>query len=191
MNNIISKRLMESSDAMRKSAEDNEILLSVEALAKTVLDVYRRGGKVLLAGNGGSAADAQHIAAELVARFYFDRPALKAEALTVNTSVITAIANDYDYDSVFSRQIEANGDEGDLFIAISTSGNSPNILKAVETAKNKGITTAALTGKDGGKMKGMCDISVVIKSDDTPRIQENHIAVAHIICEIVEKELFG
>jgi D-sedoheptulose 7-phosphate isomerase len=145
----------------------------------------------MLAGNGGSAADAQHIAAELVGRYGFDRPSIPSLALTTDTSNLTAIGNDYGYDKVFSRQLEGMGQEGDLFIGISTSGNSQNIINAFESAKERGITTVALVGRDGGKMAQMADYAIIIPSNATPRIQESHILIGHILCDIIEKELFG
>ncbi|HMY11684.1 MAG TPA: D-sedoheptulose 7-phosphate isomerase, partial [Turneriella sp.] len=151
---------------------------------------YRAGKKTLIAGNGGSAADAQHIAAEFVSRFYFDRPALASIALTTDTSALTAIGNDYGYELLFSRQIEANGSSGDIYIAISTSGNSKNVLKSLESAKKLGIKTVGLTGRSGGKMKDMVDYCICVPSDETPRIQETHILIGHILCAAVEKELF-
>ena len=158
--------------------------------ARMIIDAYKAGGKVLLIGNGGSAADAQHMAAELVGRFKRERAALPAIALTTDTSILTALANDYGYDTVFSRQIEALAAAGDILIAISTSGASPNILRAVETAKSKGVPVIALTGKTGGKLKGIADLTIAVPSDNTPRIQEAHITIEHIICQLVERELF-
>jgi D-sedoheptulose 7-phosphate isomerase len=149
------------------------------------------GQKTILAGNGGSAADAQHIAAELVGRYGFDRPSIPSLALTTDTSNLTAIGNDYGYDQVFSRQLEGMGHGGDIFIGISTSGNSINIIKAFESAKKKNIMTVALTGKDGGEMAKMADIALVVPSNSTPRIQESHILIGHILCDIIEKEIFG
>jgi len=147
--------------------------------------------KQVLAGNGGSAADAQHIAAELVGRYGFDRPSLPSLSLTTDTSNLTAIGNDYGYDKVFSRQLEGMGQRGDLFIGISTSGNSKNIINAFEVAKEKGITTVALVGRDGGAMAKMADMAIVVPSESTPRIQESHILIGHIICDIIEKEIFA
>jgi len=145
----------------------------------------------MLAGNGGSAADAQHIAAELVGRYGFDRPSIPSLALTTDTSNLTAIGNDYGYEQVFSRQLEGMGQEGDIFIGISTSGNSVNIIRAFESAKKKNIMTVALTGNDGGKMAQMADIALVVPSNSTPRIQEVHILIGHILCDIIEKEIFS
>ena len=144
----------------------------------------------MIAGNGGSAADAQHIAAEFVSRFNFDRPGLPALALTTDTSILTAVGNDYGYEKLFQRQIEANGVAGDVFLGISTSGNSPNILRALEAARLKGITTFGLTGEGGGKMRALCDHCLCVPSADTPRIQEAHILIGHTLCAMVELALF-
>lgn len=149
----------------------------------------RGGGKIMLAGNGGSAADAQHIATELTVRYVQDRPPIAALALTTDTSTLTAAGNDYGFDHVFSRQISALGQKGDIFIAISTSGNSPNILHAIEAARKKNITVVGLTGRDGGKMKSLCDLSLVVPSTVTARIQEIHILVGHLLCGALEREL--
>lgn len=182
---------------VRDSIAVKEAFLAEEAniellnrVAGDLIAAYRAGKKTLIAGNGGSAADAQHIAAEFVSRFYFDRPALASIALTTDTSALTAIGNDYGYELLFSRQIEANGNAGDIYIAISTSGNSKNVLKSLESAKKLGIKTVGLTGRSGGKMKDMVDYCICVPSDETPRIQETHILVGHILCAAVEKELF-
>ena len=169
---------------------DAELMQMIADIACKVIGAYRNNKKTLLAGNGGSAADAQHIAGELVARFYFDRPGLPSIALTTDSSVITAIGNDYGYDHLFARQVQALGNEGDIFFGLSTSGNSPNILKALDACKEKGILTIGLTGRTGGKMVDKCDFCIKVPSDDTPRIQESHILVGHIICCLVEEELF-
>lgn len=192
MKNTIEKRFAEARALLELISNNEEILNTVEAISITIISAYGKGGKVFIAGNGGSAADAQHIAAELVSRFYKERKALAAESLTVNTSNLTAIANDYDFSVVFSRQLEANARKGDVFWGISTSGNSKNILSAINTAKNIGMKIIGFTGGDGGKMAepGMCDHLIKIPSKDTPRIQENHILIAHIICELVENSLF-
>ncbi len=163
---------------------------SIEKLAEEVAGAVKRGGKVLLFGNGGSAADAQHIAAEFVNRFRINRPAMAAIALTTDSSVLTSIANDFDYKNCFSRQVEALAVKGDVVIGISTSGNSPNVLAALETAKEKGALTAGFTGKRPGPMAPLCDILVAVPSTDTPRIQEVHIFLAHCLCDLVEKALF-
>jgi D-sedoheptulose 7-phosphate isomerase len=155
------------------------------------VDVYKTGNKTLIAGNGGSAADAQHIAGEFVSRFYFDRPGLASIALTTDTSIITAIGNDYGYEKLFSRQLQANGVKGDMFIGISTSGNSANVIEALKECKEKGIITVGLTGEKGGKMAEMCDYCIKIPSNETPRVQESHILIGHIICAVVEEAIFG
>ena len=173
-----------------KILNDNTLLTDIGKVVEICIATYRNDGKVLLCGNGGSAADAQHIAAELSGRFYYDRPPLAAEALHVNTSFLTAVANDYDYNMVFSRMTEAMGREGDVLIGISTSGNSENVVKALETAGNKGMHTIALTGKSGGKLEQVSDICIKVPSGDTPRIQEAHILIGHILCEEIEKTLF-
>jgi D-sedoheptulose 7-phosphate isomerase len=146
---------------------------------------------VWFCGNGGSAADAQHLAAEFSGRFYFDRPVLPSEALHCNTSYLTAVANDYGYDQVFARIISGVGAKGDILVGISTSGNSTNILRAFEVCREKGVTTFAFTGRTGGKMKDLADLLIAVPSTDTPRIQEAHITLGHIICELVEQEIFG
>ncbi|HEB72979.1 MAG TPA: SIS domain-containing protein, partial [Nitrospirae bacterium] len=151
--------------------------------------LLKKGSKILLAGNGGSAADAQHIAAEFVGRYLIDRRALPAIALSADTSCLTAISNDMGYEKVFSRQLEALGAPGDLLWALSTSGNSENLSSALKTAKSLGVSTVCLLGKGGGKMKGMGDIELIVPSDDTPRIQEAHITIAHLICEAVETQI--
>jgi D-sedoheptulose 7-phosphate isomerase len=168
-----------------------EIERSFDQSLKISIKAYRDKRKLLIAGNGGSAADAQHFAGELVSRFHFDRPALAAIALTTDTSVLTAIGNDYGYEDIFSRQIQALGIAGDVFIAISTSGNSPNILKALVQARQQGLATIGLTGKSGGKMKVLCDVCICAPSDSTPRIQECHLVLEHTLCACIESELFG
>ena len=185
-------------DQIKKSYETkqdiyaNEALLdNIVAVAKLCVKLYQGNKKTILAGNGGSAADAQHIAAELVGRYGFDRPSIPSLALTTDTSNLTAMGNDYGYDFVFSRQLEGMGQNGDIFIGISTSGNSVNIVNAFESAKKKGITTIALVGKDGGKMAKIADYALVVPSDSTPRIQESHILIGHILCDIIEKEIFA
>ncbi len=163
----------------------------IEAAVIKIADAYRNGKKMILAGNGGSAADAQHIAAEFVVRYKMERRALPAIALNTDTSVLTATGNDYHFDQIFSRQMEGHGQQGDVFIAITTSGNSPNILRAVEVAKKIGVYTIGLTGKGGGKLKDLADLAIVIPSDSTERIQESHITIGHIISNLAEKEIFG
>jgi D-sedoheptulose 7-phosphate isomerase len=149
------------------------------------------GNKLLVMGNGGSAADSQHFAAEIVGRFKLERRALPAIALSTDTSILTAIGNDYGFDAVFSRQVEALAAPGDIVVGISTSGNSPNVLKALNMAKARGCRTIGLLGKDGGSIKAACDLALVVPTEDTPRIQEGHITIIHIVCDLVEKAIFG
>jgi len=156
-----------------------------------ISDTLNRGNKLLVMGNGGSAADSQHFVAEIVGRFKMERRALPAVALSTDTSILTAIGNDYGFDAVFSRQVEALAAPGDAVVGISTSGHSPNVLKALDIAKARGCRTIGLLGKDGGSIKGACDLALVVPSDDTPRIQEGHITIIHIVCDLVEKSLFG
>lgn len=170
--------------------KDESLMLEIVKVAEACVKLYKEGKKTLLAGNGGSAADAQHFAAELVGRYGFDRPSLPSLALTTDTSNLTAIGNDYGYDKVFSRQLEGMGNEGDLFIGISTSGNSQNIINAFEAAKKKNIITVALVGRDGGKMANIADYTLIVPSNDTPRIQESHLLIEHMICDIIEKNNF-
>jgi len=190
MQDYIRQQVKDSIETKQKFLSDEKNIELLDKIAGELIAAYRAGKKTLIAGNGGSAADAQHIAAEFVSRFYFDRPALASIALTTDTSALTAIGNDYGYELLFSRQLEANGQAGDFYIAISTSGNSPNILKSLESAKKMGIKTIGFTGASGGKMKSMVDYCVCIPSNETPRIQECHILVGHILCAAVEKELF-
>lgn len=156
-----------------------------------LVDTFKRGGKLLIMGNGGSAADAQHFAAEIVGRFKMERRALPAISLSTDTSILTAVGNDYGFESIFSRQVEALACPGDAVIGISTSGNSPNVLKALELARQRDCQTFALLGKDGGSIKEVCDLALVVPSSDTPRIQEGHITIIHIVCDLVEKALFA
>lgn len=158
-------------------------------MVKFIVAAYKRGGKVVLFGNGGSAADAQHIACELVGQFFLKREAFPAIALTTNTSTLTAVANDYGYETVFSRQVEALVNEKDVVIGISTSGNSPSVVEAMKIAKIKGAKTIALTGNDGGKLAEAADLALIIPSNSTPRIQEAHITIGHIVCELVERAM--
>ena len=168
-----------------------KLIDQIDEAAALIVDAYRRGNKLLIAGNGGSAADAQHIAGELVSRFFFERDALPAVALTTDTSILTAIGNDYGYENLFSRQIQGNGAPGDVFLGISTSGNSPNILKAFLACQEKGITSIGLTGHTGGRMQEYCTHCIKVPAQLTPRIQEAHLLIGHIICSIVERSLFG
>ncbi|SRR5713101_191096 len=169
---------------------DVKVAATVSSVTEIMIDAFRAGNKVLLFGNGGSAADAQHIAAEFVGRFAFDRPALPALALSVNTSCVTAIGNDYGFDLVFSRQIEALGQRGDVAVGISTSGQSPNVLQAMVTAKKMGLHTVGLTGSAGRKLASAVDHCICVPSNETPRIQECHILIGHIISELVEEAIF-
>ncbi|GAB6120613.1 D-sedoheptulose-7-phosphate isomerase [Dysgonomonas termitidis] len=170
---------------------DITLLKNIQDAAGMITDAYKQGGKTLLAGNGGSAADAQHIAGEFVSRFYFDRPGIPSIALSTDTSILTAIGNDYGFDRLFERQVQAHAQAADVFIGITTSGNSENIVRALMACKEKGIKSVILTGKRGGRVSEICDICLKVPSDETPRIQESHILIGHIICCIVEEELFG
>jgi D-sedoheptulose 7-phosphate isomerase len=190
MEKLIFERLEESNKLNALISKNTELILTIKKTAKLIIETYKNGGKLFIAGNGGSAADSQHIAAELVSRFYKERKALSAESLTVNTSNLTAISNDYDFSFIFSRQLEANAKEGDIFLGISTSGNSKNIINAIKKAKEMNIKTIGFTGESGGEMSKDCDILIKIPSKNTPRIQEYHILIAHIICELVESSLF-
>ncbi len=183
--------IIESSIKIKSAVlADAGLLGRINESVDIITDAFKNGNKLLFCGNGGSAADAQHLAAELSGRFYKDRKALPAEALHVNTSYITAVANDFGFDTVYSRLIEGIGHEGDVLIALSTSGNSINILKAVEMANSKGMFTICFTGNSGGLLKNISDILINIPATDTPRIQECHIMVGHIICQLVEEIMF-
>lgn len=186
------KEEIAQSIATKQAILDNEQLLSQIATAAQILtDAYKSGHSALLAGNGGSAADAQHLAGELVNKFYFDRPGIPAHSLSTDTSVMTAIGNDIGYRYMFARQIQAHGSKGDVFIGISTSGNSENIIEALKTCRDKGITSIGLTGNKPCQMDSLADLCIKVPSDCTPRIQEAHILIGHIICAIVEENLFG
>lgn len=161
----------------------------IAQVASLIIEAYKQGNKLLLCGNGGSAADSQHIAAELVGRFQKERKGFSALALTTDTSILTAVANDFGYDFVFARQIEALGDKGDVLIAISTSGNSQNIVRAVEAAKLKGLKTIGFLGNDGGQLKNLIDISLIVPSQESARIQEVHILIGHIVCQLIESQV--
>ena len=190
MINFIKSKIEESISLKTSLLSNTDILNAVNNAINEIVTCYNAGGKVLWCGNGGSAADAQHLAAELSGRFYYDRPPLFSEALHVNTSYITAVANDYSYDIIYSRLVEAMGKKGDVLIGLSTSGNSANVIKALEKANEMGITTIAFTGKTGGKMNGIGKYLINIPSTDTPRIQECHMLLGHTICELVEMNLF-
>ena len=188
MNNILEKSLNESSETI---AAVSCLSKQIEQFCDVVIDSLNRGNKVIFCGNGGSAADAQHLTAEFTGRFFLERRPLPAIALNTNVSAITAIANDYGYDEIFLRQTQALAQTGDVLVGISTSGNSKNIVKAFEYANSIGVTTVGFTGKSGGKMKELADILINVPSDCTPRIQEAHITIGHIMCEIVEQDLFA
>jgi len=191
MQKRIYKIINESISVKKALIEDTNLLATIEQIVETIVECYKQGGKVLFCGNGGSAADAQHLAAELSGRFYFDRNPLFAEALHVNTSYITAVANDYSYEVIFSRLVQAMGKKNDVIIGLSTSGNSPNIVKAFETATSIGMKKIAFTGSTGGKLMQLSDYLINVPSKDTPRIQESHIMIGHIVCELVEEQLFS
>jgi D-sedoheptulose 7-phosphate isomerase len=174
-----------------KILADESMIKKIEDCAAVITTAFKNGNKVLLCGNGGSAADAQHLAAEFTGRFYTDRDALPAEALHCNTSYLTAVANDYSYDVVYSRMVQGIGKKGDVLMGFSTSGNSKNIVAALETAKEKGMHTIGFTGENGGKMKSISDHLFNVPSADTPRIQESHILIGHIICQLVEEQYFS
>lgn len=189
MQHYISAQISEAQHVMSAMLAD-EALLSTVAAAETCIECMQRGGKILLAGNGGSAADAQHIAGELVSRFAFDRPGLPAIALTTDTSILTAIGNDYGYERLFARQVQAHGRKGDVLIGYSTSGKSPNILRAFEEARAMQLVCVGLTGNRRGPMNELCDFLLEVPSADTPKIQEGHLVLGHIICGLVENALF-
>lgn len=191
MSNYIVNQIEEAIQVQQRMLNDNELLEKITISANKCIDSLKSGKKILLAGNGGSAADSQHIAGELVSRFAFDRPGLPAIALTTDTSILTAIGNDYGYECLFSRQIQALGNDGDIFIAYSTSGKSPNILKAIKEAKDRGIYTIGLTGNRKAEMNDMCEIILEVPSSDTPKIQEGHLIIGHILCGIIENKIFG
>ena len=190
MKQKILNTIKESGRVKNAMMDNPELINTIENVVNKIVLCYQNGGKVLFCGNGGSAADAQHLAAELSGRFYYDRAPLHAEALHVNTSYLTAVANDYSYDEVYARLIRAMGRKGDILIGLSTSGNSGNILRAFSQARENDMITVGLTGENGGKMKGLCDLIIHVPSGDTPRIQESHILIGHIICELVEAQLF-
>ncbi|EGC8849858.1 D-sedoheptulose 7-phosphate isomerase [Campylobacter jejuni] len=191
LNSYIKEHFQESILVKEQILKDENLITLIKNASLEVIKAYRNGNKTLLAGNGGSAADAQHIAGEFVSRFYFDRPGIASIALTTDTSILTAIGNDYGYENLFARQVQAQGVKGDVFIGISTSGNSKNILKALELCKQKEIISIGLSGANGGDMNELCDYCIKVPSTCTPRIQEAHILIGHIICAIVEEELFG
>ncbi len=191
MNNRITESIEQSIAAKQTILADDDFLTRIYDAAQLITESLRKGGKIHFCGNGGSAADAQHLAAELSGRFYFDRPPLNAEALHCNTSYLTAVGNDYGYEQIFARLLRGTGHSGDVLVGISTSGNSPNIIEAYKVSKELGISTVSLTGATGGTMKDFSDLLLNVPSTDTPRIQESHIMIGHIICELVESALFG
>ncbi|ECL2403885.1 D-sedoheptulose 7-phosphate isomerase [Campylobacter jejuni] len=191
LNSYIKEHFQESILVKEQILKDENLITLIKNASLEVIKAYKNNNKTLLAGNGGSAADAQHIAGEFVSRFYFDRPGIASIALTTDTSILTAIGNDYGYENLFARQVQAQGIKGDVFIGISTSGNSKNILKALELCKQKEIISIGLSGASGGAMNELCDYCIKVPSTCTPRIQEAHILIGHIICAIVEEELFG
>ena len=188
--NYISAQLAEAQSVMSTMLADAELISTVQAATDACIRCLQQEGKILLAGNGGSAADAQHIAGEFVSRFAFDRPGLPAIALTTDTSILTAIGNDYGYEKLFARQVQAHGKKGDVFIGYSTSGKSPNVLLAFEEARSRGLVCVGLTGNHGGPIRELCDYLLEVPSADTPKIQEGHLVLGHIICGLVENALF-
>lgn len=183
--------LADSASLVQKLLTDKLLLQNLQAVCEEMVKVFERGNKVLLCGNGGSAADAQHIAAELSGRFLLDRSPVFAEALHVNTSYLTAVANDYSYDEVFARLVRAKGKKGDMWIGLSTSGNSENVVRAAKVAREIGMTTVGMTGAKGGRLKELCQYTLLVPSTHIARVQEAHLLLGHVICEIVEKKLFG
>ena len=191
MKHIVQKQLAQSIATMQAVLADESISDTVVTIAQLTAQALKSGNKLLVAGNGGSAADAQHLAAEFVARLTIDRPALRAIALTTDSSILTAIGNDHSFDQIFERQVEALGQPGDILLAISTSGNSKNCVKALKQAKTQGLHTVSYTGNNGGAMKDLSEINVIIPSDTTMNIQESHLALEHILCMLVERFYFG
>ena len=189
MKEEIIQQLEESAKVKKLIAET--LAEKIEQAAQLLVEAFQQEKKVLVFGNGGSAGDAQHLAGELVGRFKMERQALPCIALTTDTSIITAVGNDYGYEDIFTRQVEALAQQGDVVIGISTSGNSPNVLEALRVAQAKGAKALALVGRDGGEMKDLAELSIVVPSNDTPRIQEGHITIIHILCHLVERSLFG
>lgn len=190
MKNKIQDIITSSINVKTLVLKDEALLKTIQEVTTLIIEAFGAGNKVLFCGNGGSAADAQHLAAEFSGRFYKDRKPLPSEALHCNTSYLTAVGNDYGYDQVYSRAVQASGKAGDVLIALSTSGNSVNITNALQTAEEIGMITVGLTGESGGKMKGLCKYLLNVPSNDTPRIQEAHIMIGHIICQLVEEGYF-
>jgi len=191
MKSYILEQIKEAQLVMSKMIIDEALLGIVEDAAVSCIKCLQQGGKILLAGNGGSAADAQHMAGEFVSRFAFDRPGLPAIALTTDSSILTAISNDYGYEKLFARQVQTHGNKGDIFIGYSTSGRSSNILQAFEISRSKGLINIGLTGNQGGAMNELCDYLLEIPSQDTPKIQEGHLVIGHILCGLIERSIFG
>ena len=191
MRKYVTEQIKEASNITELMLKDDALISKVVDVGLKCIECLNSDGKILLAGNGGSAADSQHIAGEFVSRFAFDRPGLAAVALTTDTSILTAIGNDYGYEMLFARQIQALGNLGDIFIGYSTSGQSPNIIKAMREARSKGITTVGLMGNRGGELLDLCDFSLEVPSSDTPKIQEGHLILGHIICGLVENAIFS
>jgi len=190
MKSYILAQVTEAQRVMSAMLADEKLISTLEAASRACITSLQQGGKILLAGNGGSAADAQHIAGEFVSRFAFDRPGLPAIALTTDSSILTAIGNDYGYEKLFNRQVQAHGNKGDVFIGYSTSGKSPNIIKAFEEARSRGLICIGLTGNRGGVMRDLCDYLLEVPSADTPKIQEGHLVLGHILCGLVEIAIF-
>lgn len=190
MKSYIASQISETQLVMSKMLSDENLLASLENAARTCIQAIMNGNKILLAGNGGSAADAQHIAGEFVSRFAFDRPGLSAIALTTDTSILTAIGNDYGYEKLFARQVQAHARKGDVLIAYSTSGKSPNVIYALKEARSCGLLCIGMTGNLGGPMEELCDYYLAVPSADTPKIQEGHAVLGHILCGLVEKAIF-
>lgn len=190
MNDFIKAEFGKTLENFQRMSADTALAAQIEQAVALCVNALKNGRKILFAGNGGSAADAQHWAGELVSRFYYDRPGLPAIALTTDTSILTAIGNDYGYDYTFARQIEALGQEGDVFVAISTSGRSKNIMRALEACEAKGVRVIGFTGEHGGDMNDRCDICFRVPSNETPRIQEGHEFIGHLLCALIESEMF-
>jgi D-sedoheptulose 7-phosphate isomerase len=190
MRSYITAQIQDTQRVMSAMLADQGLLARVEASAEACVTAFKKNRKILLAGNGGSAADAQHIAGEFVSRFAFDRPGLPAIALTTDTSILTAIGNDYGYDKLFARQVQAHAQDGDIFIAYSTSGKSPNVIVALEEARKSGVICIGMTGNRGGPMLDLCDYYLDVPSADTPKIQEGHAVLGHILCGLVERAMF-
>lgn len=190
MNDFIKAEFGKTLENFQRMSADAALAAQIEQAVALCVDALKAGRKILFAGNGGSAADAQHWAGELVSRFYYDRPGLPAIALTTDTSILTAIGNDYGYDYTFARQIEALGQQGDVFVAISTSGRSKNIMRALDACKEKGVHVIGFTGEHGGDMKDRCKICFRVPSNETPRIQEGHEFIGHLLCGLIESEMF-